>query len=155
MHDMTDISGVWRPFEQLSSREVHDLLKLRQDIFVVEQDCAYPDIDGLDLEALHYFLKENATNRLVGALRLFEAGAADEAARLGRVVIDPDYRGRKLGHKLMQAGIERARSLRPECQIFVTAQAHLLRFYADFGFVAISEIYPQDGIPHLDMRKSV
>lgn len=151
MQEVADICGVWLSFEQLSGREVHDLLQLRQEIFVVEQACAYPDIDGLDLEAQHFFLKETGTDRLVGALRLFEADAASATARVGRVVIDQDYRGRKLGHQLMWAGIERARAHCPECRILITAQAHLREFYADFGFVAVSEIYSQDGIPHMDM----
>lgn len=154
MQEKTEVSGNWRSFEHLSGREVHDLLKLRQDIFVVEQECAYPDIDGLDLEAQHYFLTETVTDRLVGALRLFEAGGVGEAARIGRVVIDPNYRGHKLGYQLMRAGIERARGLRPRCQILVSAQAHLHDFYTDLGFVAASEIYLEDGIPHLDMCNS-
>lgn len=144
------ITGKWSGFDALSGREVHDLLKLRQDVFVVEQECAFGEIDGKDPVALHYFLLSPST-QIAGALRLFVGSGADRPSRIGRVVIAPRYRGLKLGQRLMRDGIEKARALAPEAPIQLSAQAHLERFYGAFGFTTVSEVYLEDDIPHVDM----
>jgi ElaA protein len=148
------ITGKWSGFEALSGREVHDLLKLRQDVFVVEQDCAFGEIDGKDPVALHYFLLSRS-GEIAGALRLFAGSGADRPSRIGRVVIAPQYRGLKLGQRLMRDGIEKARKLAPEAPVHLSAQAHLERFYGVFGFTTVSEIYLEDDIPHIDMVLAV
>jgi len=145
-----EIEGKWSAFDALSGREVHDLLKLRQDVFVVEQDCAFCEIDGKDPEALHYFLLLPSGD-IAGALRLFAGSGADRPSRIGRVVIAPECRGQKLGQRLMRDGIEKARELAPGAPIHLSAQAHLERFYGDLGFRTVSDVYLEDDIPHIDM----
>ncbi|MEJ8474720.1 GNAT family N-acetyltransferase [Roseibium algae] len=139
-------------FEAFGARELHDLLKLRQDVFVVEQECAFPEIDGKDPDGLHYLLKDSETGALAGALRLFlPEDRANERCRIGRVVIAQAYRGRGLGQQLMEAGIARSNEAAPEAQIDLSAQAHLEPFYKRLGFQTVSDVYLEDDIPHLDM----
>jgi len=142
----------WLSFEQLTSLQVHDLLKLRQDIFVVEQESAYADIDGKDLETLHLLAFERDGNQLVAAIRLFPADGTGRSARIGRVVVHRDFRRFGLGKILMSEGINKARQLCGSCEIEVSAQSYLEKFYSGFGFLTVSEEYIEDGIPHIDMR---
>ena len=148
------ITGKWAGFDALRGREVHDLLKLRQDVFVVEQACAFGEIDGKDPTALHYFLL-SPSGEIAGALRLFAGSGADRPSRIGRVVIAPEYRGQKLGQRLMRDGIDKARALAPGAPIHLSAQAHLERFYGELGFSTVSEVYLEDDIPHIDMVLAV
>lgn len=154
------LKEVWSRFGDLSGREVHDLLKLRQDIFVVEQECPYPDIDGKDLETLHFRLLDSVSGHLAGACRVFlpegdESSNPEQGqmSRIGRVVIDSAYRGQGLGRLLMRASLEKLDELAPQANIVLGAQAHLQEFYASFGFERCSEDYLEDGILHLDMIK--
>lgn len=144
------IHSRWAAFDELDRRELHDLLKLRQDVFVLEQASLYADIDGKDPEALHYLALDADTGALLGAIRLF-VDAERRSARIGRVVIAVPARGAGLGRSMMQAGIGKAETLAPGCEIHVTAQAHLEMFYGSLGFGTVSEQYLQDGIPHIDM----
>lgn len=145
-----NLTGVWLRFEDFDPREVHDLLRLRQDIFVLEQNSLYADIDGKDPDALHFLIQERETGALVGAIRMFADPKRGEA-RIGRVVIASQGRGSGLGRIMMQAGIDRAEALVPSCRIHVSAQAHLEKFYRSLGFTPVSEVYLEDGIPHVDM----
>lgn len=145
------ISGMWHAFDAMSARDVHDLLKLRQDVFMLEQNCLFHEIDGQDPEALHYLMRRHDNGLLIGAVRLFEANAARGFARIGRVVISQQARGLGLGGELMQAAITEARRRAPRCRIDVSAQAHLEKFYRGLGFETVSAIYLEDDIPHIDM----
>ncbi|MES0882459.1 GNAT family N-acetyltransferase [Roseibium sp. SCP14] len=140
-------------FDQLTPHDVHDLLKLRQDVFVLEQAALYPDIDGQDPAARHVFIRETASGNLIGAIRLFVT--PDEGtARIGRVVIAESARGSGLGRILMQSGIDKAEEILPGCTIHLGAQAYLEKFYKSLGFTTVSEIYVEDGIPHIDMVRT-
>ncbi|MEM9632957.1 MAG: GNAT family N-acetyltransferase [Pseudomonadota bacterium] len=140
-------------FDQLTPHDVHDLLKLRQDVFVLEQAALYPDIDGKDPIAWHLFIREKTSGNLLGAIRLFVT--PDEGiARIGRVVIAKSARGSGLGRILMQAGIDKAEELLPDCAIHLGAQAYLEKFYKSLGFTTVSEVYVEDGIPHIDMVRA-
>ncbi|WP_420414534.1 GNAT family N-acetyltransferase [Roseibium sp.] len=141
--------GEWNSFDGLSARDVHDLLKLRQDVFMLEQDCLFPEIDGKDPETEHFFLRDTETGALAGAIRLFSA--SDKEIRIGRVVVAQTHRGLGLGRDLMLAGMDRARHLAPAADIHLSAQAHLEKFYKSLGFSTISEVYLEDDIPHIDM----
>ncbi len=141
----------WAAFADLSPHDVHDLLQLRQSVFVIEQDCLYPDIDGKDPTALHLLARTDNGEALAGALRLFLADVDGGEARIGRIVVEKSFRGTGLGRKLLSAGIEKARSAASGCAIVLSAQAHLEVFYQSLGFQAESEIYLEDGIPHIDM----
>lgn len=137
-------------FGRLGALEVHDLLKLRQDIFVVEQDCAFHEIDGNDPRAWH-LLGHDDDGRLVAAARVFEPGVLAEEVVIGRVVVALDLRGHGTGRALMLEAMRRARSLAPASPLRVAAQSHLEDFYASLGFEPVGRPYIEDEILHLDM----
>ncbi|MCV0429847.1 MAG: GNAT family N-acetyltransferase [Roseibium sp.] len=147
------LTARWATFEELGPNEVHDLLKLRQDVFVLEQTSLYPDIDGKDPIAWHFHIWDKESGKLFGAIRLFVTPENNEA-RIGRVVIAQEGRGAGLGHILMQSGIDKAEELVRGCAIHVSAQAYLEKFYNSIGFETVSEVYIEDGIPHIDMIRS-
>ncbi len=147
----TGFSGEWLRFDEMDGATVHGLLKLRQDVFVVEQMCVYADIDGKDPQALHYLVRETGTGDLAGAVRLFIADEERGSARIGRVVTAPGFRGNGQGRQLMLAALSKAQELAPGTGIELSAQAYLVKFYAGFGFKPVSAEYLEDGIPHVDM----
>jgi ElaA protein len=129
--------------------ELHAILRLRVDVFVVEQNCAYPEIDGRDPTAVHLFAME-PDGLLLCYARLLPP-EEDGHPHIGRVVVHPDHRGEQLGRAVMIEAITRCRSLFGPVPIALSAQAHLHRFYASLGFERISDEYMWDGIPHIDM----
>ena len=135
--------------DALTPGELHDLFRLRIDVFVVEQNCPYPEIDGKDPEALHLRLLEDG--RLAAYARIFAADATASEARIGRVVVAPGYRGQRLGERVMREAIAACGKLAPGAVIAISAQAHLQRFYGSLGFSVTSAEYLEDGIPHVDM----
>lgn len=138
--------------DELSARELYALLRLRAEVFVVEQRCAYLDPDGLDLEAWH-LLGRDASGALQACARLLDDGEAAGPCRIGRVVTAPAARGAGLGRQLMQQALAHCQRLWPARPVLLGAQAHLQRFYAGLGFVPISDVYDEDGIPHIDMQR--
>lgn len=140
-----------KPFEALSVHELYDLLKLRSEIFVVEQNCVYLDLDGKDKVALHLF--GEFEGKIVAHARLFKAGISFDNASIGRVVVDPNYRDRKWGHDLMREAIMGIQLYFGESQITIGAQLYLKKFYESHGFVQTSEMYLEDDIEHIEMQK--
>ncbi|MAO82239.1 MAG: GNAT family N-acetyltransferase [Nocardioides sp.] len=138
--------------DALTAGELHDVFRLRIDVFVVEQNCPYPELDGKDPEALHLRLLEDG--RLAAYARIFAAGEAADKARIGRVVVAPDYRGQRLGERVMEEAIAACGKLSPGAAIAISAQAHLQRFYGSLGFSVTSAEYLEDGIPHVDMIRT-
>ncbi len=138
-----------KPFEALNVNELYDLLKLRSEIFVVEQNCVYLDLDGKDKKALH--LIGEYDNKIVAYVRLFDAGISFDNASIGRVVVDADYRDRKWGHDLMREAISAIKSNFNKEKITIGAQLYLKKFYESHGFVQSSEMYLEDDIPHIQM----
>lgn len=145
------LDATWSCLDDLSPARIHALFRLRVAIFVVEQACAYAEIDGRDPDAEHLLL-ETRDGGLAACLRLLPPNG-DGAPRLGRIATAPDWRGCGLGGYLLAAGIARARSRWPDRPVELSAQAHLQGFYAAHGFRPVSEIYDEDGIPHIDMRR--
>lgn len=143
----------WVAFDDLGLQELYDLLRLRQQVFILEQQSFYADIDGKDQETLHYLIQNRETGALQGSIRLMsdQKGAM---ARIGRVVISEEARGTGLGRLMMQAGIDKAHELVPGGTIHVSAQAYLEKFYGSLGFETVSDVYIEDGIPHIDMIRS-
>jgi ElaA protein len=142
---------LWRDFDALAVGELYALLRLRADVFVVEQNCVFGDIDGRDPDARH--LLAFAGDALGGYLRVFPPPAAGSAAKIGRVVVAPAFRSTGLGRRLMAAAlVEIAGRLGP-VPIELAAQAHLEKFYGSFGFVRCSDDYLEDDILHCDMQK--
>lgn len=138
-----------RRADELSAREFYALLKLRVDVFVVEQKCPYPELDGKDMDALH--LRMLAADELVAAARILPPLHAGAPARIGRVVVAPHQRGMRLGETLMREAIAACERLYPGTPIGLSAQAHLAGFYESLGFSPTSELYLEDDIPHIDM----
>ncbi len=138
-----------KPFEALNVNELYDLLKLRSEIFVVEQNCVYLDLDGKDKKALH--LIGEYDNKIVAYVRLFDAGISFDNTSIGRVVVDADYRDRKWGHDLMREAISAIKSNFNKEKITIGAQLYLKKFYESHGFVQSSEMYLEDDIPHIEM----
>lgn len=140
-----------KPFEALSVNELYDLLKLRSEIFVVEQNCVYLDLDGKDKMALHLF--GEFEGKIVAHARLFNAGISFDNASIGRVVVDANYRDRKWGHDLMREAIAAIAKHYDEVKITIGAQLYLKKFYESHGFVQSSEMYLEDDIPHIEMKR--
>ncbi len=139
-----------KKFEQLSLDELYDILKMRSEIFVVEQECVYLDVDGKDKDVFHLFLKEN--NKILAYCRILPRGIAYEEASIGRVLVNRNFRKEKLGETLMTKAISYLKDVLKEKEIKIQAQAYLRSFYKKFGFQEISEEYLEDGIPHIDMK---
>ncbi len=140
----------WDQLDNLAPRALYAMLKLRVDVFVVEQKCPYPEIDGKDFEAFHLRILDG--EELAGSLRVLPPEQAGKPVKIGRVVVAPDYRGYKLGQRLMKEAIDFAHARFQGIAVELGGQSHLQKFYGSFGFVAISEEYLEDGIPHVDMR---
>jgi len=137
-----------KSFQELSLEELYSLLKLRIDIFVVEQNCPYPELDNEDQNSIHFFYKE--AREIIAYLRVIPKKAGN--IRIGRVVTDKGYRGKKLSSQLMEEAMKYISENHPSKTITLSAQEHLQHFYAQFGFKSVSEMYLEDGIPHVDME---
>jgi len=138
-------------FEEFTPGDLLAVLKLRQDVFVIEQECLYEDIDGVDEKSLHLLMKDPNEN-LVGYCRIVPPGMKFELVSIGRVVTPLALRGRSLGTELMRQAVLTTQKLFPEMDIEIEAQAHLQGFYSRFGFVRTSEEFILDGIPHVQME---
>lgn len=140
---------VLKPFEELNNQELYTLLRLRSQVFVVEQNCVYLDIDNKDLQCHHLMLLQGED--LVAYARLVPPGLSFQEMSIGRVITNPQSRGTGAGRLLLATAIEKCREVFGEGPIKIGAQAYLLKFYSSFGFEAVGEIYDEDGIPHTDM----
>jgi len=136
-----------RAFDELSSAELYAIVALRERVFVVEQTCAYLDADGVDPACRHLWAEAGA---ILAYLRIVPAGVKYDEVALGRIVTAPEARGTGLGRALVRRGLDAVGGV----AVRISAQAHLERFYADFGFRTASDVYLEDGIPHLDMLRA-
>ena len=141
-----------KAFTELSVQELYNLLQLRSEVFVVEQDCVYQDLDGKDHKALHVLgIKEN---KIVAYTRIFKSGDYFEVASIGRVVVDKQERAFKYGNHIMEASIEAIYKHFKTSEIKISAQCYLNKFYSNLGFKSIGEEYLEDGIPHIAMIRN-
>lgn len=141
-----------KAFDQLSLQELYTILTLRTNVFVVEQACPYPEVDGKDPNCLH--LLGTINGELVAYLRILPAGLRYDEVSIGRVVVKPSHRGKGLGRLMMEQAIHCITNVWKESQIKIGAQAYLEKFYQSLGFKPVSEVYLEDDIPHLDMLYS-
>jgi ElaA protein len=137
-------------FSELTTLEYHRLMEIRVAVFVVEQECAYQEIDAIDLEATHLWFADEADNVLAYA-RIYKE---DNTIHFGRVLVAKEWRGQRLGQKLIAEVISFIEKRYPSQPIKISAQAHLQAFYGTFGFQVVSKEYLEDGIPHVDMQKN-
>jgi len=145
---------IWKtmPFTDFTVKELYEVLQLRSEVFVVEQDCVYQDIDFKDQKALHVLGYKN--DKLVAYTRIFKAGDYFEEASIGRVVVQQQERKYGYGHDLMNESIKAIEKLLGTSTIHISAQTYLEKFYQSHGFTQKGEGYLEDGIPHIKMVKN-
>lgn len=136
-------------FNELNIYELYYLLQLRSEVFVVEQDCVYQDIDDKDQKALHVLGFKG--DKIVAYTRIFKPGDYFDEASIGRVVVAKNERQHKYGYDIMKASIEAVGDFFNETNIRISAQCYLEKFYNNIGFKAVGEEYLEDGIPHVNM----
>lgn len=140
-----------KTFPELTTQELFQIYKLRVAVFVVEQKCYYQEVDDDDLTAYHLMFKDDQNNITAYARIIPEENAT--VARIGRVVVDPNHRGDGLGRELVQTALDRMPTLMPKTgKIVLAGQEYLNGFYKSFGFKNVSDVYLEDGIPHIDME---
>lgn len=146
------IKWQWRTFNELTSKELYDILALRQEVFLLEQACLYPDLDYFDQKAMHLLGWEDG--KLIAYARVFDKDIRyPDSLSVGRVVTSPKLRGRGIGKELMRQVLIHTEQHLSETSITISAQLYLKNFYESFGFKVIGEPYDEDGIPHIKMIK--
>jgi len=144
-----DFTTVVKSFNNLSPFELYAILRLRNEVFVVEQTCPYQDADNKDLQCHHLMLLKD--NELIAYARLVPPGVSYRQMSIGRVVSSPKARGTGAGRILMNTAVEQCRQLFGSGGIQIGAQAYLIKFYGSLGFNPVGGIYDEDGIPHIHM----
>lgn len=146
---------VWHEsnFGKLSGQALYAILAARVEVFVVEQDCPYQDLDGLDEHALHLWATD-AAGKVCAYARITPPGSRFPEASIGRVLTSLSERRTGLGRELMHRAIDLARRQFPESALRISAQQYLDRFYSSLGFAFVRGPYPEDGIPHIEMLRS-
>ncbi len=140
-----------KTFEELSINQLYQILQLRSEVFVVEQDCVYQDIDGKDQKALHILGYKDDV--LVAYTRCFEQGIYFQEAAIGRVIVKENHRKYGYGHQVLEASIKAIKERFNTTKIKLSAQQYLIDFYVSHGFITTGEGYLEDGIPHIAMVK--
>ncbi|MFC4354873.1 GNAT family N-acetyltransferase [Chryseomicrobium palamuruense] len=138
-------------FDALSTKELYEILELRVNVFVVEQTCPYPELDGMDYDAIHIQYREHG--KLLAYCRVLPPGKYAEPS-IGRVIVEESKRGSGLANDLMIRAVEETENRYKESSIRLCAQAHLQSFYRRFGFETVSEEFLEDGIPHVYMIRN-
>ncbi|WP_291632822.1 GNAT family N-acetyltransferase [Clostridium sp.] len=138
-----------KEFNDLSSDELYEILKIRSEVFVVEQKCIYEDCDGKDRKSYHLFATEN--EKIFAYLRILEKGVSYNETSIGRVLTNKEYRAKGLAKQMMLRAIEFIENNLNEKIIRISAQEYLLNFYSSLGFVKVTDVYLEDDIPHVEM----
>ena len=138
-----------KPFSELSPTELYEILKTRSEIFVVEQKCICQDMDDKDKDAVHVFCR-NDVGRVTGCLRVFWKDEENGIAQIGRVVTLEHGKG--IGGRLLHRGVEIAREQLKAKKVYLHSQQYAIGYYAKEGFQVVSDIFPEDGIPHVEME---
>ncbi len=148
---LSNIAWQQPPFDALSTQQLYDVLQLRSEVFVVEQNCVFQDIDGYDVQAMHVL--GYVGEQLVAYARCFNAGVKFAEASIGRVITHSSVRGMGAGPALVQRAIDCVQHTWGTQPIRIGAQAHLDNFYGKLGFVKTGALYFEDGIPHTEMLR--
>ena len=138
---------------ELTVKSLYALLRLRCEVFVVEQTCPYQDIDGDDLTGENRHILGWKDNELVAYARILKSEDDFEPVVIGRVIVSNKARGEKLGYQLMEKTLDACREQWPDKALYLGAQAHLQPFYGHFGFTPVTDVYDEDGIPHIGMAR--
>jgi ElaA protein len=138
-----------KKFKELNVEELYKILALRNEVFIVEQKCAYLDCDSKDKNSYHLFAKKNG--EIIAYLRILEKGVSYDETSIGRVTVSKNYRGKGISRDMMIKAIDFIEHNLNENEIKIQAQSYLLNFYKSLGFNEISNVYLEDNIPHIDM----
>lgn len=153
---MTKNKGInwnFKHFSELSTLELYALAKIRMEVFIIEQDCIYLDLDDKDLEAHHIFATED--DKVIAYTRLLAKDVNYPQVSIGRVLVVESARGRNLGHELMTQTMQFSETIYGPTDIKISAQQHLSKFYEEHSFKVVTEMYLEDDIPHVGMLYSV
>ncbi len=153
MRGMRNLDWSLKPFKDLSIDELYELLKVRQEVFVVEQDCPYQDLDGLD-QASYHLMGRAEDGAICAYARILPAGLSFPEVSIGRIITTSSGRGKGYGKLLLRVSIQTCFDLYGLCPIRIGAQTYLLRFYRSFGFDETGKDYLEDGIPHTEMLRA-
>ena len=148
---METISWTLKSFSELNPFELYQILRLRSEVFVVEQNCVFLDLDNLDAKSMH--LQGRNDGELIAYVRILPPGLAYDEPSIGRVVTSPNARRTGAGKALMKKAIDETETMFPQKPIKIGAQLYLKKFYEGFGFEVCSEIYLEDGIDHIKMLR--
>ena len=140
-----------KKYKELTIDELYEILKLRSEVFVVEQNCIYQDVDDIDKRSYHIYMKEKDKPEIRVYLRVFEKDK--DTAQIGRVVTDENYRRKGYASKLMLKGIEISKNEMKKSKIYLEGQVYAAKLYENLGFKIISDEFLEDGIPHYKMLK--
>jgi len=139
----------YKNFDELTNAELYEIIKLRIDIFVVEQNCPYNELDRKDYKSIHHFIKEN--DEIIAYLRMIPKGISYEESSIGRFIVKKDFRGRGYAKKILNNAIKYIQKEWNEFQIRLSGQKYLEKFYNEQGFETVSDVYLEDDIPHVEM----
>jgi ElaA protein len=143
-----------KSFQELSLEVFHDIIALRIQIFIIEQNCPYQEVDGKDKLAHHLFFK-NEMDEIIAVTRILPQGISYAEVAIGRVVVHEDYRGTGLGNQLMADSMNFVRDKYGEVPVRLSAQKHLENYYGNHGFKSTGNEYLEDGIPHVEMLYNI
>ncbi len=151
---MSNIKWKVEKFYELAGAKLFDVLQLRVDVFVVEQQCAYPELDGYDRHAeARHLSGYDESGLLIAYSRLLPPGLRFSEVTLGRFVVKREARGQGLGHRLLRQALQEIHTSWPGCAVRISAQDYLRKFYEQYGFVRMSDVYLEYGISHVEMVK--
>ena len=151
---MVNIRWTFPTFQELTVEQLFDVLRLRVDVFVVEQQCAYRELEECDRhEGTRHLSGRNNDGRLIAYARLLPPGLRYPEVNLGRFVVKAEWRKQGIGHQLLQTALQEVSRCWPKTPIRISAQDYLQAFYEQYGFIRVSEVYLDVGIPHVEMVK--
>ncbi|WP_158799515.1 GNAT family N-acetyltransferase [Pedobacter sp. L105] len=148
-----EFTEICKPFDSLTVKELYAILRLRSEIFVVEQKCVFLDMDNIDQSCQHLMLYHN--KELIAYARIVPSGLSYQQPSIGRIVTSSVVRGKGFGKELVKLAIENCERLYGKKQIKIGAQLYLKTFYGSFGFTSVGEVYDEDGIDHIHMIRPV
>ncbi len=141
-----------KKMDEMDVHTLYDILELRMRVFIIEQQCFYEELDQKDHDATHVYAKDDS-GKIVAYLRVLGHSVSFDEVSIGRVVVHPEARKDGLGRVLMHKGIEVVKTLYGDTPIRISAQAYLQKFYESIGFIAVSDVYLEDDIPHVEMKR--
>lgn len=151
---MKDLQWQSKQFQQLNNYQLYEILKLRVDVFVVEQNCPYPELDNKDIHIETHHLTAHHNSNLIAYARILPPGLSYQEISIGRLAVEETTRRKGIGSMLMKKCLEETDKIWPGSSIKISAQEYLKEFYEKFGFVKISDSYLEDNIPHIAMLKN-